>query len=120
MVEFIADCARALAFSEEKVGEVELTAEEAVVNVCAYAYPADTGELEICCAEGDGGRLIVEIVDSGDPYNPLEAEAPDLDAELSDRKIGGLGIFFMRQFTEAIQYRRADGKNRLSLVFQKA
>ncbi|MFC4996061.1 hypothetical protein [Rubritalea tangerina] len=34
------------------------------------------------------------IKDLGPPFNPLELEQPDLEAEIADREVGGLGFIY--------------------------
>ena len=53
--------------------------------------------------------------DNGKQYNPLEAEEPDITASAEDRKIGGLGIFLIRQIMNKVEYQRIEGKNVLTL-----
>ena len=38
----------------------------------------------------------VVIKDKGTAFNPLEKEDPDLGASVSERKIGGLGIYIVK------------------------
>jgi serine/threonine-protein kinase RsbW len=62
---------------------------------------------------GDG--VHVEYSDRGRPFDPLSAPEPDLDASLEDRKVGGLGVHLVRQIMRDLEYRRADGRNRITM-----
>ena len=67
--------------------------------------------------DSNSDRLSIEVIDEGKPFNPLEeAEQPDLDASLKERKVGGLGLHLVRNLMDEISYRREAGKNRLTLV----
>jgi anti-sigma regulatory factor (Ser/Thr protein kinase) len=46
------------------------------------------------------------------PFDPTMQAVPDIDAELDDRTVGGLGMFLVREMTDAQCYERADGENR--------
>ncbi len=56
------------------------------------------------------------IADDGVPFNPLGAEAPDIDASLEEREIGGLGIHLVRSLMDDVSYQRRIGKNVMTLV----
>jgi anti-sigma regulatory factor (Ser/Thr protein kinase) len=46
----------------------------------------------------------------------LLADPPDLASELSERKIGGLGVFLARKLIADIRYYREDNKNILKIT----
>jgi serine phosphatase RsbU (regulator of sigma subunit)/anti-sigma regulatory factor (Ser/Thr protein kinase) len=61
-------------------------------------------------------RLELEIRDNGwPPFNPLEAESPDVQGSLEERVIGGLGIHLVRQLGSDFSYRQTMGLNVLNL-----
>jgi anti-sigma regulatory factor (Ser/Thr protein kinase) len=64
--------------------------------------------------EADGG-VRVEFADRGSAFDPEAAPEPDLAAPLTERKIGGLGLHFVRSLSRIVEYRREDGWNRLKL-----
>lgn len=59
--------------------------------------------------------LRITFRDNGTPYNPLDAEEPDVTASAEDRPIGGLGIFMVRKMVDAINYVYSDGQNVLTI-----
>ncbi|MGC9456975.1 MAG: ATP-binding protein [Halothiobacillaceae bacterium] len=65
-------------------------------------------------------RLEITLADDGPQFDPREAPAPDLDADVEARKIGGLGLHFVRHFTDRMHYAREDGQNILTLHKQLA
>ncbi len=62
-----------------------------------------------------GSEIVLAVEDDGVAYDPTQAAAPVLADALGDRKPGGLGLAIMRSFTDSIEYRRIDGRNRLVL-----
>ncbi len=99
---------------------LELAVEEALVNVFNYAYAGQAHAGAVTCrvmVETDG--LTVEIVDEGPPFDPLAQPDPDTALELEQRQPGGLGIFMIRQLTDAVNYRREVGRNVLTIRMQK-
>jgi serine/threonine-protein kinase RsbW len=61
------------------------------------------------------GEITIEVEDDGVAYDPTQAPAPVLAGTLEERTEGGLGMTFVRGLTNAIEYQRIDGRNRLVL-----
>lgn len=97
--------------------DLDLVMEEILTNIIFYAYPEGEGDIEIECDVLNSRELKVAIRDWGSPFNPLDREAPDLSPDISEREVGGLGIFFVRQLTREVHYERKDGANVLTLHF---
>ncbi len=98
------------------VFKINLALEEIVINVMNYGHEDGLHEIDISLI-ADGNSLTIEIVDDGRPFDPLtDAPKPDVDAELEDRNIGGLGIHLVRKMMDDVRYRREEGKNHLTLV----
>ena len=100
--------------------QIELVLEEVLVNVVRNAWPEGTprGVFEVSAAvrmEAGVPEVVLVVEDDGVAFDPTAAAEADTDAALEDREIGGLGIHFMRQFTDAQHYARVDGRNRLTL-----
>lgn len=115
MVAFVAEAAAAAGVHAKRVMQLELATEEAVTNICSYAYEVPPGQVDIACAK-DAGVFRVDFVDNGVPFNPLDMEAPDLQAELENRQMGGLGIFLIRRLLDEVHYNRRAGRNVLTLA----
>ncbi len=68
----------------------------------------------------DGDALVATIEDDGRAFDPLARAAPDTDAALEDREIGGLGVHFVQRMTRTLHYSRTDGRNRMVAVLDLA
>ena len=100
--------------------KVNLILEELALNVIRYGHDEEgLHEVDIrIVSRADG--LTIEMTDDGRPFDPLtDAAAPDLDASVEDRRIGGLGIHLTRSMTSEMRYRREDGKNCLTLTLAR-
>lgn len=115
ILENIVQFAREVGLNDKKVSELQIAAEEALVNIFHYAYPDAPGDIDIFCSENNG-NVTVDLVDSGIPFDSTKREDPDTSLDIADRKIGGLGVYLMKHLTDSIQYRREAGHNILSLV----
>lgn len=119
IIDFVETEAFSAGIAPEKAAGVPLAIEEAFVNICSYAYKGATGEARVSC-EADRDALTIEISDMGTAFDILSIPDPDTSADIDEREIGGLGVFFIRRFTDDVSYRREDGRNILRLVFRLA
>jgi len=117
----VSACAEAQGFSRKRIQEIELVTEEALVNIFQHAYlEGESGDVEIHCEGGGGGVLILTLRDTGNPFEIQTFPQPNLKAPVSERKIGGLGVFLIRKLTDNLEYRREGNQNVLTLAFREA
>ena len=96
--------------------QLQLALEELACNVINHGFGEEGHQFEISISSSPDS-VAVEVVDGARPYNPLaQTPQPDLDADLEDRRVGGLGVYLVREMSDEIHYRREDGKNRLTFV----
>ncbi len=109
--EFVGKIARKGGFSDKDVYNIQLATDEAASNIIEHAYRNMPGKtLELSC-DMQGDVITVILTDYGESFDPSEVPVPDLKADLSDRKIGGLGIFLMRKLMDDIRYQPGPGKS---------
>jgi len=113
--QFLKDSLADIDLSEEDGFKIELALVEMVVNVIRYAYPDGGGVLAIEIRK-DRHRVIIEIRDSGLPFDPCRAPKPDIDEVVAAGRKGGLGIYLTREIMDECLYRRDGGQNILTLV----
>ena len=114
--EFILQTAEHCGLSEAERFQVRLAVDEASTNVISYAYGDQIGNLTIrCWREAD--VFTVELLDRGEPFDPATVPTPNLEADLWERPIGGLGLYLMRRFMDEVRYARNDeGVNKLVMT----
>ena len=61
------------------------------------------------------GDRELTISDDGKPFNPLAVAKPDVDAPAESRKVGGLGVFIVRELAESVAYERRGDRNVLTI-----
>ncbi|MCL2225952.1 MAG: ATP-binding protein [Defluviitaleaceae bacterium] len=104
-------------FPADLHSDILVAAEEIFVNIASYAYgPEPAGEVIITSNVTDEATFTFE--DRGKTFNPLENVNPDLSSPLAERKIGGLGLHFVKSLMDKTEYRRDGDKN--ILMFAKA
>jgi serine/threonine-protein kinase RsbW len=113
--EFVADTLSGFGADPATISRVQLAVDEASTNVINYAYAGGTGRLRLAL-DLAGDELIVMLTDWGTPFDPNSVPPPDLDTELDERKIGGLGIYFMKKLMDEVSYTfDAHDGNRLTM-----
>lgn len=108
-----------IGIEHKKVYQVTLALEEIFANIAKYAYPSNDGMIDISYEiSEDKKQLKIVIKDKGVDFNPLAKEDPDLDASVAERKIGGLGIYIVKNIIDDIEYQRINNENVLELIKQ--
>ena len=110
--EFAKSLTEKLAVVPKVANKVSIAVDEIYSNIINYSG----AELATISYEIKDGRLYITFTDDGIPYNPLEAEEPDITLSAEERKIGGLGIFMVKKMTESMEYTYEDEKNILKLI----
>ena len=72
----------------------------------------------INCNANDN-HFIIEIIDSGIPFDMSSLSDPDVTADVDHRKIGGLGVFLIKKLKDEVRYRRENNQNILNLIIKK-
>ena len=95
-----------------------LALDELITNVINYAFAETTDgqEIKLTLTQTEGS-LIVVLEDNGLEFDPfVEADQPDIEADLEDRAIGGLGVFFVKSLVDEATYEREGDRNVVTLV----
>ena len=108
----------AAGFSPEEVLDTQLAVEEIITNIIVHGYKTTGSEIRLS-GRFSGNGIVLEVADSAPAFDPLSIPEPELDGEVDDRKIGGLGIYLVRQVMDAVSYRHEDGKNILVMEKRK-
>ena len=97
--------------SEDAVFDLTLALEEILTNIIRHGYD-DEGVHEIdMVIRKQGDWLILRVADDGRPFDPSKVAPPDLHLPPEKRAVGGLGIHLVKSVADALEYRREDGKN---------
>ena len=112
---FVDRVCESVGFDMATTASLNLAIEEAVVNVMNYAYPKSLKGLITIRAIANDARLKFIITDSGTPFDPTTKEDADITLSATERPIGGLGIYLVRQIMDSVNYERIDDMNVLTL-----
>ena len=116
--EWVETMCRRHGLPKERLFNIQLAVEEAVVNVMNYSYPGQKN-MPIYIKVIDDGDVNFIVEDEGVPYNPLENESPELDASTEDCQIGGLGVFLYTELLDGVEYKYEGNRNVLTMKVKK-
>ncbi|MBK8782014.1 MAG: ATP-binding protein [Anaerolineales bacterium] len=102
--DLVAEVAREGGFSEKEIYSLQLAADEAASNIIEHAYAGISNASLDVTSEVDGDEIIITMRDNGKPFDPSKVKHPNLKADLSERQIGGLGVYLMRKLMDSVQY----------------
>ncbi|MDY7042102.1 MAG: ATP-binding protein [Chloroflexota bacterium] len=100
--EFIAHAAHQTNLDERTVFQVQMAVDEACTNIIQHAYQGlESGEITINCHRTNDS-FVVTIQDHGRAFDPTAVPPPDLSADIEARRVGGLGLYFMRRLMDEV------------------
>jgi serine/threonine-protein kinase RsbW len=119
IADFVRKAAHDAGLSSFQVYAVETALDEACANIIEHAYGGENkGEIECSCLIDDIGLTVV-LRDHGRPFNPKKIKNPDVKAPLQDRSDHGLGLYFIRQWMDEVDFEFKPGHNTLTMSKRK-
>ncbi len=101
--------------SDELLADLKLALTEAASNSVRHAYRDKTAGVVEISYELHSDRLVIEVTDEGEGFDPAQAE--DNADELSE---GGLGIAIIRAIADEVEIGSQPGGKGSRLRFEKA
>lgn len=111
VAEFVADVTARARLSQKQSDDIQMAVDEAVTNVMEHAYAGRKNGRILITTTVSAREFLVEIRDNGKPFDPNSVPPPNIKSPLSERAIGGLGIFFMRKLMTTVEFTRDTGGN---------
>ena len=106
--------------SEKAKFNVIMAAEEIFSNIAQYAYEkTDKNAVVTIKTETEGEHYCLTFIDKGKKYNPLANKEPDISAKMSERAIGGLGVFLTKKLADKLLYSYDNGQNILKIYINR-
>ena len=115
VISFVSDVCVRNSIPPETEHDLNLALDEMITNVAQHAYPGSEEHHFTLQITVSNEEFVARIEDDGVEFNPTEHPIPDLDAPLEERKVGGLGIYLVRQIMTSVEYQRVAGKNVVTL-----
>lgn len=101
---FVEQACRADGIAETVCVGLQLALDELYTNIITHGYANQaTGSLTVTFAY-TAPQIKITIQDQGRPFDPRQAQPPDLTADWAERTIGGLGIYLVQQVVDRLEY----------------
>ena len=116
IAKFIEQAGLEAGLDDTAICRCQLAVDEACTNIIEHAYEGEgRGNIDIRC-NPEPGELTITIEDHGKPFDPDSVPAPQLNTKLEEMQVGGLGLYFMRQVMDAVEFSYSNGSNKLVLI----
>ncbi|MEL6309853.1 MAG: ATP-binding protein [Chloroflexota bacterium] len=114
--DFVVKVAKSAGFGDDGIFQSQLAVEEIFTNIVEHGYEHDAKGRGIeLVTEITDDALLISILDEAPPFNPLQLDDPDPDVPLWERKEGGWGVHFVRNYMDDVRYKLDKDRNRLIL-----
>jgi serine/threonine-protein kinase RsbW len=103
--DFIGQAAIQAGLNDKAVYAIQMAVDEACTNIIEHAYGGEgKGQIQLTCSIQDEG-LNVTIFDQGVPFEPDQVPELDVQAPLSARRRRGMGMFFINNLVDTVEYK---------------
>ena len=94
----------------------ELALDEVFMNVVMHGTTPDGSPREVSVLLRHAGSAVTMVMeDDGPAFDPLTLDAPDIDAPIEERELGGLGVFLVRELMDELSYAYTGTHNQLTM-----
>jgi len=90
---------------------LSLVVEELVTNIVKYGYGDGAPGPVWLAVRLEDGSIVGTLTDAGIAFDPTGMDTPDVDAEMDERHVGGLGVHLVRTLAEEFAYHRDGDRN---------
>lgn len=113
---FVKKAAENAGFDSEDVNKIILAVDEACTNIIKHAYKfSPAGKIEVS-VKTEKNKFFVFITDYGESFEPEKIPPPNIEELVKKKKVGGLGIFLMKQLMDVVDYNISPKENKLKLI----
>lgn len=116
IADFVLAAADQVGLDKKSAYKLRLAVDEIATNIILHGYEAAgfAGDIDLA-AEIDNQQLEITLEDSAIFYDPQQAKAietAELQRPLSERQMGGLGVYLAIQGVDQFRYERVGDRNR--------
>ena len=115
--EFLNNVGRQAGMNDDEVAKVQLAVDEACSNVIEHAYGHDSSKEVMVRVSFDHETLRIEVIDTGQGFDPSSIPRQELEELVAQRKTGGLGVRLIQKLMDEVHYEVGPGmKNQIRMV----
>ena len=94
-----------------------LVCEEILTNLIRHAdFEGRTPDIKILIDISHEKHCQLTCKDNSKAFNILNHSGPDINANIDDRELGGLGIYLSKKYAKTVNYSYEDGYNILKII----
>lgn len=108
---FVEDIGNKLGFDDELLMNLNLVLEEMVSNIIRYGQSHQTDDSILLKAESNGKEITLTLTDQGVAFDPTTRGDLNTDVNPAERRLGGMGIFIVKNIMDQVTYQRLNGSN---------
>ncbi|MEK3726025.1 ATP-binding protein [Paenibacillus sp. FSL H8-0034] len=112
---WLASWAEQMSVDSKTLFQLNLVCDELVTNTILYGCQSGVAHTIRISIWVSVNNIELTIMDDGMAFDPLSLPSPDVRASVEERRIGGLGIHFVRESMDEATYERVDNLNILHL-----
>ncbi|MBE0699821.1 MAG: ATP-binding protein [Anaerolineaceae bacterium] len=114
--DFVRKIAQDAGFENFAIYSIELAVDEACSNIIEHAYQGEgKGNIRCTCSANETA-LTITLMDWGQSFDPANISQPNLSHNLSERESHGLGLYFIRQWMDEVNFTSNGPENILTMV----
>ena len=115
--EFVSRVAAKMGFDSDDVNKIELAIDEACTNVIKHAYEKNSKKPIDIAIKLDYDKLTIIVTDQGKGFDADDIKIPDMKEYLAEMRVGGLGIFLMKNLMDEVKFEVKPGvRNQVKMV----
>jgi len=115
--DFVTNVGLQAGLGDDDVAKLELAVDEACANVIEHAHRGDLSKDVVVRATFDERTLRIEVVDTGEGFDPAKLPQENLEEMVAKHRSGGLGLRVMKSLMDEVSYEIVPGDtNRLRMV----
>ncbi|BED92417.1 MAG: ATP-binding protein [Candidatus Paraimprobicoccus trichonymphae] len=113
--EFLYKNLKEMKMNKSIIEKTLVACEEIFVNISNYAYKNEKGSILVKMVY-ENNKLKVIFVDKGIKFDPTKYDDTDINKNFKEKKIGGLGIYIVKNVMDNVKYKYCSGNNILILT----
>ena len=117
----VTDAGGSAGFDEIEIGDIQLALDEVCTNTIIHGLKNDPAKTFQMVLQWEPGAIEIQIHESGEPFDPLDFDDPNLENIMEEQSAGGLGLYFLRKLMDEADFRIGrDGIKTWRIVKRKA
>jgi len=112
---FVVEVCQLLKVDDNITESFKLAIDEVCSNLILHGYKGmEAGDIRVSVMDLKN-EMLITVEDKGHPFDPSFNKEPVLSDDINERKIGGLGVYIVKEMVDDFSYESINGTNCLSL-----